>query len=230
MNIDVTKSLSDNVFWGKTLPIIALYDSNWVLIDEWRFTKNDNFRMNIGVERIIDSEAEMEDGTMRQRIRGYRMYVNFNVNNIWNRDILMFLRKMYEASHIRLTPHYGRMQNPNTKIKAEQFEFDVLLNSDFNPNYFDNRFIGHNIEWSFKTLDLLTRIPIDINIITIIRARTETVDGVEQAEEQTARTYCGEKMIYGGWELTEEDLRYVAFVETSPDGEADPYGDFSDYI
>ena len=38
-------------------------------------------------------------------------------------------------------------------------------------------------------------------------------------------TYPNEKMLYGGWEQTEEELRQIAYVESAPEGyEPDPHG------
>ena len=113
MTLDITQYGSRNVLWGRGLPIIALYDINWVMIDEWRFESKDNFRMNFRFPEVIDGKTEMEDGRIRKRVRGYRMYADFTINNIENRDLLLFLRKMWTAEHIMITPHDGTMRNPN---------------------------------------------------------------------------------------------------------------------
>lgn len=210
-----------NVFWGRELPIVGLYDSNWALIDEWRFVKADNFRMEIRAARVMDAESEMENGMIRQRVRGYRMYVDFSVNNIENRDLMIFLRKMYEASHILLTPHWGSMVNPND----DTYNFEVIMDSDFEPRYYDGRFIGHVLSWSFKSKDLLNYIPRDGFDVYIIEATTKFTAGVEEADEQTSVTYPNEKMIYGEWEVSEQDYRQIAYVEIPPSGWEDPYGE-----
>lgn len=209
-----------NVLWGKSLPIISLYDHNWTLIDEWRFELTDNFRIEFITERVIDSEEECEDGTIRQRIRGFRLYMSLSVENIENRALLNFLRKMYSADHIAVKPHDGTMQNPNTGF----YTFEMLLDSDFEPKYFDGRWIGHTIDLVLKTKDLLIDIPRDTKAFQIIPARTEKIAGVEQADRQVSLTFFNEKMIYGGWELSEDELKEIAYIEKSPEGEEDPYG------
>ncbi len=50
------------------------------------------------------------------------------------------------------------------------------------------------------------------------------IGGVTSADPQTSLTFPDEKLLYGGWELTEDDLKVVAFVETAPSEEQDPYG------
>ena len=209
-----------NVFWGRELPKITLYDSNWHSFAEWQFANADNFRMEITVPRAVDSEIETEHGMMRQRIRGYRMHIDFTVNNIENRDLLRFLRQMWLADHIILVPHPGSMVNPNNNT----YNFEVLLNSDFEPEYFDGRFIGHRIAWSFMSKDLLNSIPDDKYLTHIIPATDKIVGGVIVADEQTSVTYPSEKMLYGSWEVSEDDFREIAYVETVPDEEKDPYG------
>jgi len=218
--IDLTQYGARNVFWGRYLPKIILYNANWQSFDEWQFVKEDNFRMEISVERMIDSELETEQGMIRQRVRGYRMHVEFSVNNIENRDLMLFLRKMWVAPHILLVPHWNSMFNPNNNT----CNFEVLLNSDFEPKYFDGRFIGHQISWSFMSKDLLKSLPEDRFAPYIIFATTTIVEGVEVADEQTSVTYPSEKMLYGGWEVSEDDYREIAYVETVPDEEKDPYG------
>jgi len=208
------------VLWGKELPIINIYDSNWTLIDEWRFTLNDNIRMGFRNLEVIDSKNEMESGLIRKRIRGYRFYVDFSIQNLENRALLMFLRKMWMADHVIITPHDGTMMNPRT----HDYDFEMLINSDFNPEYLENRWIGHNISFTLESVYLLDSIPEDKMIAQIILATTQRIAGVTSADPQTSLTFPNEKMLYGGWELTAEDLAAVAFVETAPEEEQDPYG------
>jgi hypothetical protein len=208
-----------DVFWGKELPRISLFNDKWELKDEWRFAKTDNFRMELGCTRDF-TEKEMETGHVRQRVRGFRLFADFNVQNIENRDLIKFLRQMWSAEHIILTPHYGTMENPN----HGGYDFEVMLNSDFNPQYFDGRFIGHVIEWSFKSLELLNKIPEDVCTIRLIKATTYRSDGVNYADPLTSLTYPNEKMLYGGWETTEDELSEIAYVEKDTEGEEDPYG------
>lgn len=209
-----------NVFWGRELPKITLYNVNWASFAEWRFSSYDNFRMEISVKRAMDSEVETEQGMVRQRIRGYRLHVEFTVNNIENRDLLIFLRKAWVAEHIMLVPHWGAMVNPNDN----SYNFRVLLNSDFEPKYFDGRFIGHQISWSFIGEDLLRSIPEDKYMPYIIPATSRIYLGAAVADEQTSVTYPSEKMLYGGWEQSEKDYREIAYIEIAAAGESDPYG------
>jgi hypothetical protein len=209
-----------NVFWGRELPKILLYNANWYSFAEWQFSKNDNFRMEISVSRAVDSEVETEQGMMRQRIRGYRMQIEFTVNNIENRDLIRFLRRMWLANHIIIVPHWGSMVNPSDNT----YNFEVLLTSDFEPKYFDGRFIGHQISWSFMSKDLLNSIPDDKYLPNVIPATTKRVGGATVADEQTSVTYPSEKMMYGGWEVSEDDYREIAYVESPASGEEDPYG------
>jgi len=218
--IDLSQYGARNVFWGRELPKITLWGVNWQSYAEWQFSSADNFRMEISASRVMDSEIETEQGMMRQRMRGYRLHIDFSVNNIENRDLLYFLRRMWVADHITVTPHWGGMVNPNNK----SYNFEVLLNSDFEPKYFDGRFIGHQISWSFISKDLLKTLPEDKYVPHIIFATTKISDGVESADEQTSVTYPSEKMLYGGWEVSEDDFREIAYVETVPDAEKDPYG------
>ncbi len=66
-------SLERYVLWGKELPIIHIYDADWVLIDEWRFTLNDNIKMGFRNLEIIDSKNKTEGGMTRKRVRGYEI-------------------------------------------------------------------------------------------------------------------------------------------------------------
>jgi|GEM_PF-6997194 len=213
MTLDITQYGSRNVLWGRGLPIISLYDNNWELIDEWRFESKDNFRMNFRFLEVIDGKNEMEDGRIRKRVRGYRMYADFTIDNIENRDLLLFLRKMWTAVHIMITPHDGTMRNPNDNT----YDFEMLTDSDFNPEYFDGRFIGHIIPFTLESTYLLLDIPEDSDITMIILATTYKEAGIEKANRRTSVTYWGEKMFYGGWELTEEDFKSVAFWEQPED-------------
>lgn len=208
------------VMWGKELPIIKIYDTDWVLIDEWRFTLNDNIRMGFRNLEIIDSKHEMEDGLIRKRVRGYRFYIDFSIQNLENRALLMFLRKMWMADHVVITPHDGTMVNPRT----HDYDFEMLVDSDFNPEYLTGRWIGHTIQFTLESVYLLDSIPEDKMVIQIIAATTLRSGGVTSADPQTSLTFPNEKMLYGGWELTEDDLKVVAFVETAPEEEQDPYG------
>jgi hypothetical protein len=208
------------VFWGRALPKISVYTSG-ILLDQWQFSKHDNFRMAIKCQRTLDSEEEMEDGTFRQRIRGYRLFVTFSISMVKNRAMLMFLRNMFLAEQIILTPHYGSMQSPIDNT----YQFSMIVDSDFEPEYFDGRFIGHSIEFTLKSLTLLPSIPRDNNLVQVIPAETMKVGGVVLPDRKYVVTYWGEKMYYGGWELTPEDFKYVAFWEQPEDpGEIDPYG------
>jgi len=221
MTLDLTKYGQRNVFWGRGLPRISLYDNNWVLIDQWDFQSQDNFRMNFRCPEEIDGKNEMEDGRIRKRIRGYRLYVDFTIDNIENRDLLMFLRKMWIAAHVVITPHYGTMRNPNDNT----YDFEVLVDSSFDPEYFDGRFIGHKIPFTLESVYLLHEPPEDSSVVKIILASTYKEDGIVKADRQTSVTYWGEKMFYGGWEKTEEDLADVAFWDVPEDEtEIEEYG------
>ena len=208
------------VLWGKELPIINIYDSNWTLIAEWRFTLEDNIKMGFRNLEVIDSKNEMESGLIRKRVRGYRFYIDFSIQNLENRTLLMFLRKMWMADHVIITPHDNTMMNPRT----HDYDFEMLVNSDFNPEYLENRWIGHTISFTLESVYLLDTIPEDKMIAQIILATTMRVGGITSADPQTSLTFPNEKMLYGGWELTAEDLAAVAFVETAPEEERDPYG------
>lgn len=209
-----------NVLWGKALPSISIYDDNWEMISEWRFTKLDNFRMEISCAREF-TEKEMENGQLRQRLKGFRMFVDFQVSNIENRDLMLFLRQMWTASHILLAPHYGTMKNPNTG----GYDFEFVLGTDFMPQYFDGRFIGHNLAWNFKSLDLLIDIPRDSGVIRLIPRTPQRVGGVDSPDRKYSLTYFDEKMIWGGWELTADDRKYLAYFEQPEDpSEIDDYG------
>jgi hypothetical protein len=213
MSLDLVGYNQRYVLWGKELPIINIYDSDWV-------TLNDNIRMGFRNLEVIDSKNEMENGLIRKRVRGYRFYVDFSIQNLENRALLMFLRKMWMADHVVITPHDGTMMNPRT----HNYDFEMLINSDFNPEYLENRWIGHIISFTLESVYLLDSIPEDTMMIHIIEATTMRVAGVTSADPQTSLTFPNEKMLYGGWELTAEDLAVVAFVETAPEEEQDPYG------
>jgi len=209
-----------NTFWGNELPYISVFNENWVLVDEWRFTSLDNFRMEISAERVIDSRVETAEGKIRERLRGYRVYFDFKIENVHNREIMKFFANMWQAAHIVITPHDGSMLNPDDQT----YNFEVLMNSDFNPKYFDGRFIGHSIEWQFQGLYLLSKIPIDVSMVNIIPADTTRSGGVTSADQRVSMTFWGEKLFYGGWELTTDDFNTVAFFEPAPEGEEEPYG------
>jgi hypothetical protein len=220
MITDLTPYRIRNVFWGREHPIIATYHEG-VLTGEWRFTSNDNYRMNIRCAEILDGKNEMEDGTMRKRVRGYRLYVDFSVSNVQNRDLLIFLRKMWIADTILITPHRDAMVNPLTNT----FEFEMLVDGDFVPQYFDGRFIGHEIPFTLESVRLFDSIPEDRSAVKIVLATTKREGGTTAADRQTSVTYYGEKLFYGGWELTEDDLKSVAFWEQPENAdEIDPYG------
>jgi hypothetical protein len=208
-----------NVFWGRELPKISLYDANWRLIDEHVFQSSDNFRMDIRFPEKLDSMMELEDGTMRKRVRGYRLFVEMKISNIENRSLMLFLRKMWLAQHVVITPHYGTMLNPDDYT----YNFEVLVVSDFEPRYFDGRFIGHEIEFTLQGVDLLSAIPND-DLQQVIPATDMVVEGVTQPDPRTSITYWGEKLFYGGWEKTAEDFRYVAFWEEPDEAEIEEYG------
>ncbi|HEC87942.1 MAG TPA: hypothetical protein ENI52_01340 [Thermoplasmata archaeon] len=219
--LDISQYQIRNVFWGRSLPRISLFDDNLRLIASWNFSKRDNFIMNIRCIEVLDSKKEMEDGKIRKRVRGYRLYIDFRIKNIENRDLLMFLRKMWTAAHIYIAPHRDAMKNPND----DSYEFEVHIISNFEPIYFNNRFIGHEISFSFESVYLLREIPRDENISKIILATTQRIDGIDSANRQTSMTYFGEKMFYGGWERTQEDLKAVAFWERPEnEDEIEPYG------
>lgn len=221
MNLELTGHQQHYVMWGKALPIISIYNSDWVLIDEWRFSLNDNIRMGFRNLEIIDSKNEMESGLIRKRVRGYRFYTDFSIKNLENRALLMFLRKMWLANHVVITPHYGTMLNPRTN----NYDFEMLVDSDFNPEYLDGRWIGHIISFTLESVYLLDSIPEDMNLIKTILATTTRSGGVTSADRQTSVTYWGEKMFYGGWEISEDDMRSVAFWEQPEDSnEIDEYG------
>jgi len=220
MSLDLVGYSQRYVLWGKELPIINIYDSDWVLIDEWRFILNDNIKMGFRNLEVIDSKNEMESGLIRKRVRGYRFYVDFSIQNLENRALLMFLRKMWMADHVVITPHDGTMVNP----MIHDYDFEMLIDSDFNPEYLENRWIGHTISFTLESVYLLDTIPEDKMVASIILATTQRVAGVTSADPQTSLTFPNEKMLYGGWELTEDDLKVVAFVEIAPEEEQDSYG------
>ncbi|GAG05605.1 unnamed protein product, partial [marine sediment metagenome] len=178
-------SLKRYVLWGKELPVINIYDSEWILIDEWRFTLEDNIKMGFRNIEIIDSKNEMESGLIRKRIRGYRFYTDFSIQNLENRALLIFLRKMWMADHVVITPHEGTMVNPLT----HDYNFEMLINSDFNPEYLENRWIGHTISFTLESVYLLDSIPEDKAIAYIILATTKRVAGVTSADPQTSLTF-----------------------------------------
>ena len=213
-------SLARYVLWGRELPIIKIYDSEWIMIDEWRFTLEDNIKMEFRSPEIIDSKNRMESGMKRKRVRGYDFYVDFSVYNTDNRALLLFLRKMWIADHVVITPHDGTMMNPRT----HDYDFEMLVDSDFNPEYLNNKWIGHAISFTLESVYLLDSPPEDTAIPYIVKATTMRIGGVTSADPQTSLTFPNEKLLYGGWELTAEDLSVVAFVETAPEEEQDPYG------
>lgn len=219
MTIDMTRYRLRNVLWGRTLPSIDIYDENWGLIAHWQLRKQDNFRMDMRFPEELAGKHEMENGRIRKRIRGYRMYVDFHISNVENRDLLNFLRKMWGAAHVIILPHNGEMKNPDHNV----YSFEVHVDSGFAPKYFDGRFIGHTIDFSLEAIDLLSTLPED-DVIMLVKAESKIVDGVEVADERTSMTFWGEKLYYGGWERTAEDLKYVAFWEEPDEDEIEPYG------
>lgn len=207
------------VFWGNALPRIII-SVGGSMVTEWSFASTDNFRMELRCRKVVDSQAEMASGIMRQRVRGYRLVADFEVKNVNNRSLLMFLRNMFVAETIILIPHYGGMANPNDG----SYEFRMITDGDWEPLYTEGRFIGHTVSFRLIGVDLLRQIPTDPGRIGIVKATTTRVDGVEVADESTSKTYWGEKMFYGGWEHSADDMRTVAFFEPVPDEEVDPYG------
>jgi len=167
-------SLARYVLWGRELPIIKIYDSEWIMIDEWRFTLEDNIKMEFRSPEIIDSKNRMESGMKRKRVRGYDFYVDFSVYNTDNRALLLFLRKMWIADHVVITPHDGTMMNPRTHT----YDFEMLVDSDFNPEYLNNKWIGHAISFTLESVYLLDSPPEDTAIPYIVKATTMRIGGV----------------------------------------------------
>lgn len=208
------------VFWGIALPTIYLYDSEGVLLSVWYFDETDNAKFEYGVERVIDSRVETEGGLIRERLRGFRLSVSMFVENVANRSFMKFLRLMGTANEIVIEPHYLGMQNPDDQT----YRFRLILNSDFEPRYINQAYIGHSISMDFIGRDLLSDIPIDVDDMALIPAIDVRAGGVTTPDEQFSMTYPNEKQMYGGWETTDEQLKEIAYVETYPAGEGDPRG------
>jgi len=155
-------------------------------------------------------------------LKGYWFYAEIAVRNTDNRDLMMFLAQADEADHIRLWPHPGVMMNPDTG----NYSFDMVVDSEFEPAYVpDGRWGGHEITMTLKTMVRLSKKPQDQAEVMPLAATNLTVAAVTSPDEQTSVTYFNEKMFLGDWELTEDDLAYVAFFEAAPDGEGIPYGE-----
>jgi len=218
----VPNTKAKSIIWGNALPKLQAYKSG-VLIGEWQFTSLDNFRMELACLRLVDSQEEMVNGLIRQRIRGFRLTAGFTLRNVENRSIMLFLRRVFLADQIIFTPHPGGMINPLN----QSFEFSMLVDGDFDPKYFDGRMIGHEFEFKLIGTELLPEIPDDWGGFNITPATTMRSAGATVPDPITSISRWGEKRWWSGWELTEDDLRSCAFWVYVPPEDRDPYGDFT---
>lgn len=207
------------IFWGSGMPRLRAYDPTG-RCSIWNFKEEDNAKFRFRCLRVQDSESELQDGSIRQRIKGYRFIAEIKIEMLWNMPLLTFLARLPNATKIILVPHEREMLNPNDLTD----EFSMLWDGDFEPEYLRDAFLGHSISFALKSRELLKDLPLHSGNNSIIPAQQETIGGATQANQQSSLTYPNEKLIYGGWELSAEDYSYVAFCELAPEGEADPRG------
>jgi hypothetical protein len=154
-DLPVTSIGQPAVLWGRTFPEVYIYDSLGRMTQRWIFSRDDHFDIEIGFRRVIDSREEMEDGTIRERRRGWRIILSFQVlDSVGNRKLMDFLRQLYDAARIEVKPHPGEMWQ-----RGYNDTFRCVLDNDWEFEYLDGRWIGHTGSLKLVGDEFLDKLP-----------------------------------------------------------------------
>jgi hypothetical protein len=166
------------VLWGVSFPELFAYDSRNVLVGYYRFTRYDNIATQLFFARVLDSREEMEDGTIRERLRGHRAKFTFELKGaVANRKVMEFLRILHGASRIVIKPHPDEM----FASLGRDF-FECKIDGDWEYPYLDDRWIGHVGELQLIGNEILDAIPTARGVILPFERIIIAVKGVQKYE------------------------------------------------
>lgn len=127
---------------GAAMPIMVVTDPETGIATTWNFSDEDNIRLKIDVLPVKERIIGLESGRFRHRQRGFQLRFTLTLENIDNAELVDFISKFYNARLAEFYPHPGEMGHADN---LTQDYWQVIPGNSFEPDYFNERWIGHSL-------------------------------------------------------------------------------------
>jgi hypothetical protein len=131
---------------GNALSILTITSGGNPTINTWTFATADRIKPKYTFPPVSKYMRENESGLMRRRLGGYRIRIEIEFENLMNAELIGFLKKLVMAGEAQFYPHPQQLFNLSKldPISGDYIDYwDVIVESDFDYPFFDDRFIGH---------------------------------------------------------------------------------------
>ena len=125
----------------------------------YTFQRSDNIKVYYAWIPVKKRIIEIESGALRHRIRGYRLSVRITFERPDNIDFVETMRNLLNKRIGVFYPHpYCLAHSDN----AAKFYWEIIPESDFDFDYFMDKFVGHKGEVRFLGQYMDSGLPIHL--------------------------------------------------------------------
>lgn len=139
------------VWGGRSMPIIGFAGSYY------QFSNSDNIKVKYEWLPVKKRLIEVESGQVRHRIRGYRLRVTISFERPGNKDFVEYMRGLLDKRVGVFYPHPGCIGHSGN---VAWDYWNIIPESDFNFDYFMDKFVGHKGELVFLGQDMDNGLPV----------------------------------------------------------------------